>query len=76
MNRLPKVEESLFSMVQQLEARALKSTPSVPAPTKNPRDERILEYEASGSSQNQIGVGGDDPSELINPHDEEVLPRN
>ena len=43
--------------------------------TKNPRDERIPEYEAFGSSQNQFGVGGDDPSGLINRHDREVLPR-
>ena len=73
MNRLPKVEESLLSLVRQLEAGALKSTPLVSGPIKSPRDERIPKYKASGSGQNQIGVGGDDPSGLINRHDREVL---
>ena len=74
MNLLPKVE-CLLSLVRQFEAGALKSTPLVPAPTKSPRDERIPEYEAFGSGQNQIGVGWDDLLGLINRHDREVLPR-
>ena len=59
-----------------MEAGTLKSTPSVYASTKSLRDERIPEYEASRSDQNQIGVEGDDPSRLINRHDKEVLPGN
>ena len=70
------MEKSLLSLVRQLEAGALKLTPSVYASTKSLRDERIPEYEASGSCHNQIGIEGDDPSRLINLHDKEGLPGN
>ena len=49
MNRLLKVEESLLSLVRQLEEGALKSMTSILASTKSPGDERIPECEVSRS---------------------------
>ena len=41
MDRLPKVEESLLSLVRHLEARVLKSRSSVPGPVNRPRRKYI-----------------------------------
>ena len=54
MDRLLKVEESLFTMVRHLEAGALKSMSSVPTPVKSIPDELFLEIEAFGSGKGKI----------------------
>ena len=54
IERLPKVEESLLSLVRHLEAGTLKSIASIPAPGKtavNDVFELFPEFEASGSGK-------------------------
>ena len=53
MERLPK-EESLLSLVRQLEAGTLKSIASVPAPRKTAANDLFLDFEASGSGKGKM----------------------
>ena len=51
MERLPKVEESLLSLIQHLEAGTLRSAPSISVLGKKATEELPSGIEASGSSK-------------------------
>ena len=61
MDRLPKVEESLLSLVRHLEARALKSGSSVPGRVKSTTEEIFSEFAASGSDKGKAGEEEETP---------------
>ena len=57
MDRLPKVEGSLLSLVRHMEVGVLKLVSPLPTPMKSTPKELFLEFEASRSGKSKVGEG-------------------
>ena len=74
MDRLPKVEESLLSLVHHLEAGVLKSRSSIPGPVKSTTEEIFLEFAASGSGKGKVGEEEETPPVTDTQTERDTLP--
>ena len=75
MDRLPKVEESLLSLVRHLEAGALKSGSSVLAPVKSTTENIFSEFAESGSGKGKVGEEEETPPVTDTRTKRDTLPR-